>query len=171
MIDCGATAHIIKDRAKFIELDPDFNASQHTIELADSSRKPGMVLGRGKARVNMTNTSADVCNIILDNALFIPSYSQNILSVSEVTKKGVRVIFSKNNAVLITPTGVKFKIEQKGKLYYINTVMGLEVEGSTTSQLLEHIQKIVHILEEDFTAYFVYLDLAKAFDKVDMNLF
>ena len=86
LIDCGATAHIIKDRTKFIEFDPNFNASQHTVELADSSRKTGMVLGRGKARVNMTNTSGDVRNIILDNALFILSYSQNILSVSEVTK-------------------------------------------------------------------------------------
>ena len=47
---------------------------------------------------------------------------------------------------------------------------GFRSGRSTTSQLLEHIQKIVHILEEDITADVVYLDFAKAFDKVDHEI-
>ena len=47
---------------------------------------------------------------------------------------------------------------------------GFRSGRSTTSQLLEHIQKIVHILEEDLTADVVYLDFAKAFDKVDHEI-
>ena len=44
---------------------------------------------------------------------------------------------------------------------------GFRSGRSTTSQLLEHIQKIIQILEEDLTADVIYLDFAKAFDKVD----
>ena len=38
---------------------------------------------------------------------------------------------------------------------------------STTSELLDHLQKIINILEQEQTVDVVYLDFAKAFDKVD----
>ena len=166
LIDCGATAHIINDHSKFVDFDPNFNASQHTIELADSSRKTGVVLGRGKAKVYMTNTKGDVCDVILENALYIPSYSQNIISVSEVTKKGVRVFFGKDEANLIAPNGTKFKIQQRGKLYYINSVMS---EGPSCRTLKEWHETLGHLNKKDCLLLEGVVDGMKITEKQDFK--
>ncbi|KAF2358480.1 Reverse transcriptase RNA-dependent DNA polymerase [Trinorchestia longiramus] len=43
LVDCGATAHIICDKSKFVSLDKNFDPSKHFIELADGSRMNNIV--------------------------------------------------------------------------------------------------------------------------------
>ena len=120
LVDCGATAHIICDKSKFIHFDENFCAENHVIELADSSRKQGIVTGKGSAKVKLTDDSGNVCDVILEGALCVPTYKQDILSVQCMTKKGVNVNFGPKKAEIVTPDGKKFNINQNGKLYYVN---------------------------------------------------
>ena len=71
LVNCGATSHIINEKDKFIEFYSDFDPERHTIELADSSRKKGIVSGKRKAKVNLTNTKGESCSVILDDALYV----------------------------------------------------------------------------------------------------
>ena len=52
----------------------------------------------------------------------------------------------------------------------IRTQYGFREGRSPITQLLKHIDNIISILEEDANADVVYLDFAKAFDKVDHNI-
>ncbi|KAK3876346.1 hypothetical protein Pcinc_018858 [Petrolisthes cinctipes] len=111
LVDCGATSHIIIDKSKFVKFDENFEAMNHTIELADGSRSSGVVLGKGVASVKICDTNGNVHNVELRNALYIPTYKQDIFSVKAATKRGASVIFTRKNAELLAPDGTKFDIE------------------------------------------------------------
>ena len=55
----------------------------------------------------------------LENALFVPTYPQNIFSVQAATEKGATVVFRPNSAELVTCDGTTFDIEKRGRLYYL----------------------------------------------------
>ena len=61
----------------------------------------------------------EIC-IYLQNALYAPSYKQNIFSVQAATEKGAIVDFSSDKASLTTRNGTKFDINRKDHLYYLN---------------------------------------------------
>ena len=122
LVDCGATTHILRDRSKFFKVTEEYGPTGHTIELADASKHDNIVTCRGDARIILHDTNGRECNVILSNALCIPTFKQDFISVSALTNKGVKVNFDKNHAEMITVDGTKFKIEQRGKLYYVNSV-------------------------------------------------
>jgi predicted aspartyl protease len=80
LVDTGATSHIINDKSKFVNFDEKFDPSNHVIELADGS-KANVVLGKGNAKVKLYDVNGNLQDIMLSNALYIPSYQQNIFSV------------------------------------------------------------------------------------------
>ena len=123
LVDCGATAHIITDRSKFLSMDTAFDPSKHTIELADGSRSTGIVQGKGKAQIKVSDEKGQPRDVTLDNALFIPSYNKDIFSVQAATAKGAAVNFTQQSAVLEGSDGTVFPIEKKGRLYYLCTVV------------------------------------------------
>ena len=56
---------------------------------------------------------------ILKNALFVPTFKQNILSVQAATENGAEVNFKRDSAELVSPNGTKFNIKKYGRLYYL----------------------------------------------------
>jgi len=122
LVDCGATAHIITEKARFSYFDQDFNANNHCIELADGSRSNGVVQGKGTANVCIRSLDGKPKEVRLENALYIPSYHQNIFSVQAATEKGATVNFSPTSAELVAPDRTVFDIQKSGKLYYLNNV-------------------------------------------------
>ena len=122
LVDCGATSHIIKDSSKFIKFDSDFNPSDHFIELADGSRTSGVAHGRGAASVLLFDINGSPHKIRLENALYVPSYKQNLFSVQAATEQGASVSFSPKSAELKASDGTSFPIEKEGKLCYLNNV-------------------------------------------------
>ena len=59
--------------------------------------------------------------IYLQNALYAPSYKQNIFSVQAATEKGAIIDFSSDKASLTTRNGTKFDDNnKKDHLYYLN---------------------------------------------------
>jgi hypothetical protein len=53
LVDCGATAHIICDESKFINIYENFDSTNHCIELADGSRSNGIVTAKGDANIKL----------------------------------------------------------------------------------------------------------------------
>ena len=123
LVDCGATTHIIYDINKFVKIDDSFDANCHVIELADCSRQKGIVTAKGDAKVEIVDSTGKNHDVILKNALCIPSYKQNILSVYAMTERGMKVIFTPNNNKIVAPNNVVFNINKKGKLYYLNNLV------------------------------------------------
>ena len=122
LIDCGATAHIINKESLFVDFYQDFDPSKHTIELADGSKQNNVIKGKGTAKLTIRDQSGLSREIFLENALFVPSFKQNILSVQAATSKGAFLNFDQNSAVFATKKGIKFDIEKTGRLYYLNSV-------------------------------------------------
>ena len=122
LVDTGATAHIIKDKEKFIDFTDNFRSENHYIELADGSKSSGMVEGKGTACVFINDENGNDKNITLQNALYIPTYKQNIFSVQRATGKGATVNFAPDSAEMKAPDGTKFPISKHKQLYYLNNV-------------------------------------------------
>ena len=94
LVDCGATAHIINDKTKFVSFDDSLDSTKHLIELADGSRTNGIAGGRGDESVLLYDVNGNSHYVKLENALYVPSYKQNIFSVQAATHNGASVNFS-----------------------------------------------------------------------------
>ena len=121
LVDCGATTHIINDQSKFRKFDDKFAPEKHYIELADGTRSNNVTLKRGDVEITIMDTTGNRVNVKLKNALYIPTYPQNIFSVQAATERGASVSFNPDSAELVYKDGTKFNIEKHGRLYYLST--------------------------------------------------
>jgi hypothetical protein len=119
LVDCGATSHVIKDASKFVSYNKHFNPDKHFIELADGTKSNNVALKKGTVQVKLNTASGKTVTADLHDALYVPSYPQNIFSVQAATEKGATVTFGPNFAEMTAPDGTKFGIEKRGKLYYL----------------------------------------------------
>ena len=122
LVDSGSSTHIITDKSKFTIFDETFKPIEHVIELADGSRQKGIAQGRGDASVKLCDTSGNLQDVLLQNALYIPSYKSDIFSVRAATKKGSSVIFTPEYSQLTAKDGTTFELEDREKLYFLNKV-------------------------------------------------
>ncbi|KAJ8406882.1 hypothetical protein AAFF_G00291580 [Aldrovandia affinis] len=100
MVDTGATSHIITDLARFKSFDDRFQAETHCVELADGTRCKGVAERRGDAEVCLVDSRGRRLGTTLRQALYIPSYPQDIFSVRAATSSGATVIFKDGEDVL-----------------------------------------------------------------------
>ncbi|KAL7641208.1 UNVERIFIED_CONTAM: hypothetical protein RMT77_008346 [Armadillidium vulgare] len=133
LVDSGATSHILCDKSKFISFEENFDPSNHFIELADGSRMNNAAIGRGHAKVSICDINGKCHNILLKNALCVPSYRQDIFSVQAAAKNGVSINFTPKFAELVTPDGTVFNIKKTGGLYFLNNI-GIKNMGSYSLQ-------------------------------------
>ncbi|XP_024124665.2 uncharacterized protein LOC112144376 [Oryzias melastigma] len=101
MVDCGATSHFITDLRKFRRFDERFQAGSHCVELADGMKSKGVAERRGDAEVWLIDSGGRRVKALLKEALYIPSYPQDIFSVKAATANGATVIFKNRKDVLI----------------------------------------------------------------------
>ncbi|PIK57781.1 hypothetical protein BSL78_05307 [Apostichopus japonicus] len=134
LVDCGATTHIINDESKFVRFEDNFNPSDHYIELADGSRNNNVAIKRGDAQISLVDSTGNTQTAILENALYVPSFKQNIFSVQAATEKGASVQFKPNAAELVSPEGTKFNIERNGRLYYLNNTISNKIASHTLKE-------------------------------------
>ena len=59
----------------------------------------------------------------MTNALYIPSYPQEIFSVQAATDRGACIMFQSDHAELKFKDGTEFNIEKNGRLYYLKTLI------------------------------------------------
>ena len=120
LVDCGATAHCLNDRSQFISFDETFNPEEHYVKLANGETSNELAKKRGTALLNICDLSGAMRRTRLEDALFIPSFPQNILSVHAAARKGARIELGLNGGCLITKNGTVFSIETRHNLYYLN---------------------------------------------------
>ena len=88
LVDTGATAHILNEKSKFLKYYDKFKPKNHYTELADGSRACGIVSAKGRAKVLLHDLEGVPCEDFLEDALYIPSYKQNIFSMQAAVNKG-----------------------------------------------------------------------------------
>ncbi len=88
--------------------------------MADGTRASNIALKRGDAEVLLQDASGNQVKAVLKNALYIPSYPQDIFSVKATTSDGAELRFGQNSGELILQDGNIIKIEEHGRLYYSN---------------------------------------------------
>ena len=135
LVDSGSSTHIVTEKSKFTKFDEHFEPVDHVIELADDSRQNGVAQGRGNASVKLCDTSGNLQDVLLQNALYIPSYKSDIFSVRAATKKGSSVVFTPEYSRLTSKDGTTFQFDEKEKLYFLNKVTtGNKKKNSHTLQ-------------------------------------
>lgn len=100
MVDTGATSHIITDIVKFKKFDQSFQPATHCVELADGTRSNRIAECRGDAEVCLIDSRGRCHNATLRQALYIPSYQQDIFTVKVATASGATVIFKEKHSLL-----------------------------------------------------------------------
>ncbi|CAB4013210.1 Retrovirus-related Pol poly from transposon TNT 1-94 [Paramuricea clavata] len=130
LVDTGATSHIVNDKSKFIIFDEDFDPNAHIIELADGS-KAKVVTGKGVAKVKLYDVNGSSHDLILNNALYVPSYQQDIFSVNAAIEEGASISLDKHNKSFKSSDGAVFNIEQVGRLYYLNGISSSKNNAGT----------------------------------------
>lgn len=117
IIDSGATCHMCNDRKSFVKIAT--LKKRQDVALGD-----GHILSATKAgdvTVKLLLSSGKTKRCRLQNVLYVPDLSYNLLSVSKVSETGKRVKFYSNNCHIldeddkVVATGVK-----RGNLYYLS---------------------------------------------------
>ena len=120
VVDTGANRHLIRDISLFTELQMDKSHNSHTIRLANGTTDTGIVRGSGKASFKLHDNNGNVRRIILMDALFVPNFQHNIISVMAATRNGVAFKFCENGAMMEVPDGTSFNITPTNKLYELH---------------------------------------------------
>ena len=71
---------------------------------------------------------------MLSNALYVPTYQQNIFSVSAEVDNGGKVNLGPQVSMYTTEAGSKFEIKRKGRLYYLNSISSSTNNASTIQE-------------------------------------
>ena len=112
---------------------------KHSIELADGSQVSNLAKGRGKAKVKLVDNKGVIHETELHDALYVPSFKQDIFSVQCATNKGSTVEFKSNSAELKCKNGVVFEIKKRGQLYFLNSA----VSGKSATHSLQEWHEIL----------------------------
>ena len=147
----------------FKRFDDGFQAKSHCVELADGTRCKGVAERRGDAEVCLIDSKGRHLNTTLRQALYIPSYPQDILSVKAATANGATVVFKKGKDVLIHRDGTKFHIHVHDRLYYLHTLNNDDDEGDDDQCKGCHDMQTWH----DILGHCNYNDIQKLQDVVD----
>ena len=142
-MDSGATSHIICDEKKFTRFSEKFNhTKKHTLELADGSRSGDLIKTIGEAQVEIIDTNGVPRKAVLHNALYVPSFNQDIFSVRAVTENGVTISFSKDLGNLHS-NGTNFGISKRNNLYYLDSVSSVSVSSSSNVRPLKEWHEVM----------------------------
>ena len=158
--------------SKFTTFDDTFQSDKHIIELANGTRANSVALKRGDVDITIVDSSGTPVKATLRNALFIPSYPQDIFSVQAATERGARVTFQPDSSELTYKDGTKFVIEKRGRLYYLNTYENITNSDSMTCvrSMNEWHQILGHCNYDDIKKLERVVDGMKVSVRVPVNL-
>lgn len=94
IIDSGATSHMVMEKDNFISLD-----SQCSSQIAVANNMVISSEGIGDVKLELA-VNGDSESAVVKDVMFVPSLSNNLLSVSKMTDKGLIVVFDSNNCTV-----------------------------------------------------------------------
>ena len=98
IVDSGATCHMCNDREQFIDFKDMSNTQEAT--LGDGHTLDGTGIGTVKIEALLPDGNTRNCR--LENVLYVPKLSYNLLSVSKATEAGTTTKFSGLGCEFIT---------------------------------------------------------------------
>ena len=132
VIDSGCTNYMIKDRNKFVE----FEEWDGVVSCANNSESK--IRGKGTAVFDVKDVLGTLKRIEFKNALYVPEYERNLVSVAKPKQTGVQVKFGTEN-IIETKNGTKFKMEERENLFVwrVNACDDVSVEECETNRVEE----------------------------------
>ena len=91
---------------------------------------------RGDAEVFLKDTNGKCVKTVLKNALYIPSYPQDIFSVKAAKSNGAELRFAQDSGELTLEDGTIVEIEEHGRLYYLTSI------GSHENDSVSEVDKV-----------------------------
>jgi hypothetical protein len=128
IIDSGASTHICKDKDKFTKL----KDTNKIVAVANGKKIPAS--GIGDVKINVRTKSGRTGNIIIRDALYIPEFKRNLLSVRALLERGHKVEHSSKGGRIILrgKTEESIQIQVMQKLYIIQE--SIESKGSSSEK-------------------------------------
>lgn len=116
-LDSGATRHMCNNREKFSTFSKDkackvYTAAEHCVKSE----------GAGDIKMKVRLSRNTLNNIKLRDAILVPGFRNNLLSVSRMTDNNYTVIFRKESALVKRPDGsVALTAKRRGQLYLVDS--------------------------------------------------
>ncbi len=123
IIDSGATCHICNDREAFTEL----HELKKPMNVALGDGHTLKAPGRGIVATQLLLPNEVIKRCILQDVLYVPELSYNLLSVPKVTDTGKKIKFDETNCqILDTDQKVVAIGTKSGSLYYLDCLSELQ---------------------------------------------
>ena len=146
VVDSGCTNHMIKDRKLFAELNEEIEGV-----VGCANKTESKLCGKGRAVFCVKDSEGNARRVELRDALYVPAYDRNLVSLARLRKVGVEIRFGEENS-LTTSDGTKFHIEQENNLFVWRIVPDLRVtkhETCLSSKLSKWHDRLGHNNWED----------------------
>ena len=145
IIDSGATCHMCNDASLFVKLD-NLEKCQE-ITLGDGHVVKAIGRGDVKTEIRSPNGNRDK-SCVLHNALYVPSLSYNLVSVSKATMFGKTVKFNEHGCFIFDENQKPIAAaERVGNLYYLNCVESHKLNSTAVNTDME--SKECHLAQGD----------------------
>ena len=119
-IDPGASQHMINKR-EFIENYREFRKPE-LVQLGDD--REVKAFGKGNILIKLLNSGGICKSVEMKDVLYVPALTKNLLSVSELTRKGYTISFGQEKFVILNNEGtVLVSGKLNGKLYELDTAV------------------------------------------------
>ena len=110
--DSGASRHVCNNRDLFQELEP------HSSVINTATGQPASIEGIGTIMMS-SHVNGQTISISMSNVLFVPSFKCNLISLSELEKKGYRVVISDGRVKVFDGSILKAVGKREGTLYHM----------------------------------------------------
>ena len=117
---------MIKDRKLFAELNEEIEGV-----VGCANKTESKLCGKGRAVFCVKDSEGNARRVELRDALYVPAYDRNLVSVARLKKVGVEIRFGEETS-LTTSDGTKFHIEQENNLFVWRIVPDLRVTKHET---------------------------------------
>lgn len=94
IVDSGATQHMCRNKGSFFQLDVTHKGN---IIVADGNRIP--IMGKGSVRLTLVSGN-DRWDVVLNDVLWVPELSDNLVSVNQLGRKGYTAVFTEESCHL-----------------------------------------------------------------------
>lgn len=145
-LDSGASTHMCYDEKKFHNLDNNEKTRIYTAA-EDSINSQG----QGEININI-KTPKETKSIKLQQAMYVPEFKSNLLSVSSITSNGYSVVFYENHALVRRKDGsTVMKATMEDGLYVIKEqqVQSAMISQQCNKNLMKWHQRMGHLNFED----------------------
>ena len=88
LLDTGESINIIQNPKFFSNLNKSHESENIFLEMADGTKSTNIIKGNGTAKIPIFDIPGTRYNLTLKEALYVPSFKKNIISVNRAIKAG-----------------------------------------------------------------------------------